>query len=87
MEKETTRTITTTETTHHFYCDNCDTYIGSSEEYDDGWYEELGEFELQMYTPLGWWKIHKCFCKECRDDFLEEFYISLNKMGFMLDKH
>lgn len=87
MEKIETKTKHVEGRTHHFYCYNCDTYIGSSEEYDDGWYEELGEFELQMYTPLGWWKMHKCFCRKCREDFLEKFYVSLKNMGFELDKY
>ena len=87
MEKVETKIKKVKDRTHHFYCDNCDTYIGSSEEYDDGWYEELGEFELQMYTPLGWWKMNKCFCRKCSEDFLEKFYISLKNMGFELDKY
>lgn len=26
---------------HKFYCDDCGTYLGESDEYEDGWYEEL----------------------------------------------
>ena len=32
MEKLETRTCTREETTHHFYCDDCNKYLGKTEE-------------------------------------------------------
>ena len=39
---------------HHFYCDDCGKYLGSSEEYPDGYYEEIGLLELGFYLSDGW---------------------------------
>lgn len=85
MEKSTIKTITTTKTIHHFYCDSCGTHIGSSEEYVDGWYRPHGEFELKMYTPRGWYKLEKCFCNKCKEEFLDKLYSALEDAEFKLD--
>ena len=87
MEKATTETITTTKTTHHFYCDHCNIHLGSSKEYNDGYYEEFGEFELKMYTPRGWYSLDKHLCDECREEFLNEFYNTLETIGFKLERY
>ena len=85
MEKVEIEIIETEETTHRFYCDDCGTYLGSSTECDDGWYQEFGEFELKMYTPRGRYRLNKCFCDECADKFLDKVYASLEATGFELD--
>lgn len=33
---------------HDFYCDECEKYLGRSEEYDDGFYKVIGEFERRV---------------------------------------
>ena len=48
--KEIIREIKTYE--HSFYCDECNKYLGTSQEYDDGWYEDIGEFELKFYITF-----------------------------------
>jgi hypothetical protein len=85
MEKVETKTKQVKDYTHHFYCDSCGIHLGSSVEYDDGWYEEFGEFELQMYTPRGWYKLEKCFCDKCKDEFLNKLYSALEDAEFVLD--
>ena len=85
MEKVEIEVIETEEVTHHFYCDDCGDYLGSSAEYDDGWYQELGEFELNIYMPRGWYRLNKCLCNDCKDKFLDKFYVSLEAIGFELD--
>jgi hypothetical protein len=87
MEKVEIEIVETEETTHHFYCDDCGDYIGSSEEYDDGWYEELGEFELHWYTPKGWYKLEKCLCHTCAKKYLSTVYGGLESAGFKLDTY
>ena len=82
MEKVETKTRQVEDRTHHFYCDNCGSHIGSSHEYDDGYYDELGEFELKILMPRGWYKLEKCLCDECRDEFLREAYAALESTGF-----
>lgn len=34
--------------TYHFYCDSCNKYLGFTHECDDGWFPNLGEFELKF---------------------------------------
>ena len=71
---------------HHFYCDECNKYLGTTEEYDDCYYDELGELELKFYLPDGWYKVKKCFCEECKEKYLSRFQIILNELGFEKDK-
>ena len=82
MEKLETRPCTREETTHHFYCDDCNKYLGKTEEYDDGYYPELGEFELKFYLPSGWYKVNKCLCDECRQKFLQKVEKTLVELSF-----
>ena len=85
MEKVEINTRQIEDSIHHFYCDDCGTHIGSSHEYDDGWYQELGKFELNWLTPNGWYKLEKCLCNDCRDKFLDKVYAGLEAVGFKLD--
>lgn len=85
MEKVETKTKQIDDRTHHFYCDDCNAYIGSSHEYDDGWYDELGEFELTILMPRGWYKLKKCLCKKCAEKFLDKAYTNLESVGFKRD--
>ena len=45
---------------HSFYCDKCNSYLGTSYEHEDGWYDKLGEFELKLNVN-GWLCIKKMF--------------------------
>lgn len=85
MEKVETKIIATEEITHRFYCDKCGRYLGYSHEYDDGYYEQFGEFELKCYTPRGWYRLEKCLCSSCKQEFLKAFYTTLEGIGFELD--
>jgi hypothetical protein len=82
MEKLETRICKREATTHHFYCDDCNKYLGKSEEYDDGWYPELGEFKLEFYLPSCWHEVSKCLCDECRQKFLQKVEKILVELGF-----
>jgi hypothetical protein len=85
MEKVEIKTEQIEDCTHHFYCDDCNAYIGSSHEYDDGWYDELGEFELKIHMPRGWYKLEKCLCEKCKEKFLDKTYANLESVGFKCD--
>lgn len=76
------QTVETAE--HSFYCDECGKYLGMSEEYDDGWYEKLGEFELSFYIN-GWYRVKKCLCHDCADNFLSNLKDFLTSIGFKKD--
>ena len=82
MEKLESKTYSIERVTHRFYCDDCNTYLGKSEEYDDGYYQDLGEFKLKMYLPSGWYIVEKCLCNECREKFLKKVENTLKELGF-----
>ena len=86
MEKLEVDTRTTEDVIHHFYCDSCNKYLGKTVEYDDGWYPELGEFELSFYISDDWYGINKCFCDECREKFLNKMVFTLTELGFKKSK-
>lgn len=67
---------------HHFYCDGCCKYLGQSLEYDDGWYEEIGKFELQYCIDSKYYILHKHLCKECEGKLLLEIEQDLRRLGF-----
>lgn len=70
---------------HHFYCDGCCKYLGHSLEYSDGWYEEIGVFELKCYIDSRY-ILHKHLCKECEGKLLLEIERELRKLGFKTEK-
>ena len=70
---------------HYFYCDECGKYLGQSLEYNDGYYEELGKFELQCYIDNRY-ILHKHLCKECESKLLLEIERELRKLGFKPEK-
>jgi len=82
MEKTETQTITTELYYHHFYCDHCGAHLGTSEEYDDGYYQRFGDFELKWYTPAGWYRQELCLCDECKEKHLSKIYSALEQLGF-----
>ena len=86
MEKTITQVKYVEQKTHLFYCDDCRVPLGCTTEYDDGYYERLGEFELEWHTPNGWYKLNKCLCDTCRDKCLNNIYEMLETAGFELNK-
>lgn len=79
IKKTVERTYLTSE--HDFFCDKCNKHLGSSTEYEDGYYEELGEFKLQLYVS-NWYSLHKHFCDDCRKEFVNNLIKVLTDMGF-----
>ena len=70
---------------HHFYCDKCDEYLGNTEEYDDGYYPKLGEFELSFNIYGNWYKVKKCFCSKCKIEYMERLGDVLKGVDFEKD--
>ena len=85
MKKIEIKIVQTESKRHHFYCDNCGHCLGNTFEHDDGYYATLGDFKLKMHTPRGWYELKKCFCNQCKEDFLNKVYTSLEAAGFELD--
>ena len=82
MEKIETKIKQIEETTHSFYCDECGAEIGCSIEHDNGYYQQLGTFNLEMFTPNGWYDLNKHLCNTCRDKYLMSIYEMLESAGF-----
>ena len=82
MERTTISTRLKEVSSHSFYCDNCGKYLGVTEEYEDGWYEELGECELSFHLPDGRYRDKKCLCDDCKEKYLAELSNSLKRLGF-----
>ena len=69
------------ERTHWFYCDECGKYLGESHEYDDGWYETFGKFELSIYMDRKY-NLHKYLCEICKHKLMLEIEENLRRLGF-----
>ena len=85
MEKVETKIRQVEDRTHYFYCNDCGALLGTSHEYNDGWYEEVGKFELKWFTPDGWYKLEKYLCTSCKNKFLTRVYDTLEFAGFERD--
>lgn len=83
MDKVKTINKIKTEIIHHFYCDSCNKYLGSSEELDDGYYDELGLFHEEYYIDNDWYVINKNFCEKCKTDYLHKIKSNLCNLGFV----
>lgn len=82
MEKTEKEIRTVVRYKHHFYCDSCNKYLGTTEEYEDGHYPELGEFELRFYVKDEWYRIEKHFCDDCKNNFISIVKSTLKDLGF-----
>lgn len=84
MKKTITEIVEVEETRHEFYCDRCGKHLGVSYECEDGWYKELGNFELR-YFANGWMRLKKCFCDKCKYEFMNELRHTLFNAGFAVE--
>ena len=82
MERAEEQRIESVQKIHHFYCDDCGKYLGSSEEYPDGYYEEIGLLELKFYLSDGWYRKRSILCDECREKFIDSMRKTLTEKGF-----
>lgn len=88
MEKIISKKKQTIERTHEIYCDGCKNYIGSSTEYDDGYYNEWGLYEIAFHiTDCDWFYFSKCFCDNCKQKFIEKLKNTLLELGFTQEQH
>ena len=82
MEKIEVKTITQEKLTHKFYCDGCDSYLGNTEEYEDGYYDKLGEVDWSFRLPHARYKIDKCLCDKCKVKIFMKIEQVLKETGF-----
>lgn len=73
---------TVQEKIHNFYCDRCNKLLGSSNECEDGYYPEFGDFALRFYVFNQWYVSENHFCDKCKDKFINTVKETLEKLGF-----
>ena len=71
---------------HKFYCDDCGEYLGESEEYDDGYYVEKGEYNVEFNFDH-WYTLEKCLCEKCAEKKNNQIFQALKDLGFKLETH
>ena len=86
MVKTTHESKTVTITYHDFYCDDCNKHLGKVEEYDDGYYQELGDFEMKFFVSRSWYRLRKNLCDDCKDKLVSKICTTLEEVGFEKDK-
>ena len=82
MEHVEYKTGTKTFITHKFYCDDCGEFVGSSTEFDDGYYEEFGNVECKFLLSSEFYRINKTLCESCKNKIFEKIAGVLLDVGF-----
>lgn len=83
MEKITSKEVKSILNTHDFYCDICGKHLGCAEEYDDGYYERIGSYNLKFNVNSEWYRLYCNLCVECRAKKRQEIIDTLLSMGFV----
>ena len=83
MEKVSTVTRSCTDHIHTFFCDGCGKELGSSEEYDDGYYYEHGEYEKHFCVDSTWYRLHGHYCDDCAAKKTDDILSALKALGFV----
>ena len=78
MEKQEVEFYKTTRMKHKFYCDDCEKYLGTSVEYDDGYYPQIGEYYFRYHNM----HVKKHLCDECKEKFENKITTFLKELGF-----
>ena len=83
MDNQVERIVERTKIEHEFYCDECGKFIGTSEEYDDGYYAKIGEAKWHYNGDKGWLAKRGNYCAECRAKIGASIDDALLKLGFV----
>ena len=78
MEKTITEEKVTYIRKHEFYCDKCGKYLGVTEEYESGGYNEVGYIYLKFLGMA--MKGH--YCDECKKEINNQIKEALIEIGF-----
>ena len=84
MDKVESKEIVKTEVTHNFFCDYCNTSLGSSTELEDGYYDHIGRYVQSFYLRgIGNFSVEKCLCNKCKAAYNNRLLTCLvNDFGF-----
>lgn len=82
MEKIEKYTYEVENKKHLFYCDDCNKFLGESCEYEDGYYETIGECTICINIFGNWMTAKKCLCNECKEKYFSKVEKKLRELGF-----
>ena len=82
MEKIIKNCVKITQKLHKFYCDNCGLEIGISEEYEDGYFKNFGEYKEEVLINGNWYSINRTLCDKCKEKFIKNIINKLEELGF-----
>ena len=67
---------------HIFYCDMCNKELGTTGEWEDGYYHRLGEYNQKFCLDGEWFHLTRNLCDKCKGKFNEKIKTSLLNLGF-----
>lgn len=83
MENITSKEVASVLKIHHFYCDMCGKHLGTTREYDDGYYATIGDYDLEFNVNSEWYRLHYNLCVECRAKKRQDIIDTLLSVGFV----
>lgn len=86
MQKQIKTKKEIVQVTHEFYCDNCGKFLGSSKEWDDGYYKEYGSFKNNLCINSRWYRYRKNLCDKCQNEFVAKLTKTLIELGYTKDR-
>ena len=67
---------------HKITCDKCGKHIYDSEEYDDGYYDDHGEYEQAICIEGSDYKLSMQLCEDCKRKTTKSLIDMLKDFGF-----
>jgi formylmethanofuran dehydrogenase subunit E len=86
MEKVEEKIVKAKRKIHKFYCDKCGKYLGGIEkyeEYDDGYYEEIGYITQRIVINGKQYLYKRHLCDKCKENFYEDLGNAIETIGFV----
>lgn len=83
MKKVEEKTIEVKRKIHKFYCDKCGEYLGEIEEYDDGYYTEIGYIFERVVVNGTPYCYRGNLCNKCTEEHYKELSNILETIGFV----
>ncbi len=83
MEKVEEKIVEVKRKVHKFYCDKCGEYLGESEEYDDGYYEEIGYIYEDIVVDETPYRYIGYLCNNCKEKHFKELGSFLETIEFV----
>lgn len=83
MEKVEEKIVEVKRKIHKFYCDKCGEYLGESEEYDDGYYAEIGHIVERIVINGTPYYYKGNLCSECKEEHYKELSNLFETIGFV----